>query len=112
MGEICFVSQKEKGACLSFFNTKNRKWECEDKCLENVGSQVCGKTDHLTSFSLLLAGGSVGESCSSNSDYLFAWLSAAFVLFAIILVLLAVLANEVAVQRNIYTKKKAFAKIE
>lgn len=47
------------GACLAYFDDGNGTWKCQDECLKGAsdgGSFLCGKTDHFTSFAVLLGG--------------------------------------------------------
>lgn len=67
---ICLtVDSKEstQSACLAFYNEKTTTWECQDPCLTPNKDQLCGKTDHLTSFAILLGTRSDSETCSSGS---------------------------------------------
>lgn len=64
---------------------------CEDENPEKNNGMLCGQTNHLTSFALLLTG---KNNDSSEDDYVLAWLSLAFVGLAIIICLLAVLLLE------------------
>ena len=57
--EICFeLESNVEGSCLGFYNTKKQPpvWECEDKCLKKKGKSICGNSDHLTNFAILLTG--------------------------------------------------------
>ena len=67
---LCFLTKsgETKDNCLAYFESKNEKWICQDKCLEkNSNNQICGKTDHFTSFAILLGGG-LGE-CGDDYPY-------------------------------------------
>ena len=105
--KICLAQEKtNENICLSFFNTKTEEWECQDKCLSREDNQYCGTTDHLTSFALLLQGGNnKGGNCDSSEDYILAWLSMALFIFAILVIVICVLFNEVRF-RLIYQRKK------
>ena len=106
--KICLAEEKtNEDVCLSFFNTRTEKWECQDKCLTREDDQYCGTTDHLTSFALLLdGGGNGGGGCgSSDEDYVFAWISLALIIIAIIIVIVSVVINEIRF-RFIYQRKK------
>ena len=105
--KICLAQEKtNEDLCLSFYNSKTEKWECQDKCLSREDNQYCRTTDHLTSFALLLQGGeSNGGKCDSSEDYIFAWLSMALLIFAILIIIFFVLLNEVRF-RIIYQRKK------
>jgi len=111
--EICIEGDDSDDPCLSFFNTDTRRWECEDECLEVSGSQVCGKTEHLTSFALLLdgGGGSGGSDDPCNSvtpDYLFAWISLGLVAGAICFVIVAVIAIEIRFRKAEHDRATSF----
>jgi hypothetical protein len=60
---LCFTSDKSTdygSACLGYIN-KDGVWACQDKCLDQSKSTlICGKTDHFTSFAVLLSGGEYG----------------------------------------------------
>ena len=105
--KICLTQEKtNEDICLSFFNTKTKEWECQDKCLSRENNQYCGTTDHLTSFALLLqGGGNKGGKCDSSENYILAWLSMALLIFAILIIIICVLLNEVRF-RLIYQRKK------
>ena len=105
--KICLAQEKtNEDICLSFYNTKTEEWECQDKCLSRENNQYCGTTDHLTSFALLLqGGGNNGGKCDSSEDYVFAWLSMALLILAILIIIICVLLNEVRF-RLIYQRKK------
>jgi len=112
---ICLEQEGDidDNACLSFFNERTNKWECEDNCLERNGNQFCGRTDHLTSFALLLDGSGGGSSgCSSSSiDYLITWLSCGAIVLAIIIVAVAVLANETRFQYFHWRQRQTLVEI-
>ena len=105
--DICIAQEKTNDElCLSFFNTKNEEWECQDKCLSRNNGQYCGTTDHLTSFALLLqGGGNSGGVCNSSDDYVIAWISMALLILAIIIVIICVILNEIRF-KLIYQRKK------
>ena len=44
----------KKRDCLGFFNETSREWQCEDDCPITRNNELCGKTDHLTNFAMLL----------------------------------------------------------
>ena len=104
--EICFSTSQygSDDVCLGFF-TKAGTWKCEDYCLEEDNGQLCGGSSHLTNFALLLSGeaGSSSRCGSSSTDYLFIYLSVAFVGAAICVVILAIILVELRVR--IATKK-------
>ena len=101
--EICF-SAEDVGSdevCLGFFNADG-EWECEDYCLESSDDGLCGKSRHLTNFALLLdsEAGSSARCGSSSQDFLYIYLSVAFVGGAICLVILAVVLIEIKIRKN------------
>lgn len=107
--EICFTQSNLDNTddiCLGFFNEETRKWECQDKCLDKEGDSYCGKTDHLTSFSLLLNGFGGNNGCeSSNIDYILSWISLGLLIFAIIIIFIAVVLNELKYQYYLHRKR-------
>ena len=54
-------------SCLSYLNTKN-EWECQDQDLRVKKNQLCGKTDHFSSFAILLDATS-GKNCSEDGYF-------------------------------------------
>ena len=103
---ICFnQNEVNDDSCLSFYNEDTEEWECEDYCLELVGDEYCGKTNHLTSFALLLnvdgSNGGNGACGSSNNDYLiYAWISLGLVGFSLIIFIIAVISIELRYRRK------------
>ena len=105
---ICFsppsTGKSNGGYCLSYYDESKSKWQCEDECLlQTDKGQLCGKTDHLTNFALLLtgktggSGGNGGGSvCQSSSvETAFAWVSLGIVAGAILLVGISVIGTEI-----------------
>ena len=68
--EICFDVPADDNSCLGYFDTKTRSWICQDKCLKRKGNSVCGETDHLTNFAILLSGNG-GGGCGDDENYIF-----------------------------------------
>ena len=66
------------------------------------------RVDHLTSFALLLDGNGGSNSCSS-SDFVLAWISLAFVLLALLLVIIGIIAAEIAVRYKHYNERKGIS---
>ena len=65
---LCFDTDtgKTSDSCLAYYDTKKEMWICQDKCLrKNSNNQICGETDHFTSFAILLGGG-IGD-CTDDS---------------------------------------------
>jgi len=104
--EICFDVPPEYNdievdeACLSFLNEETGEFECQDKCLETNESQICGKKDHFTSFSILLDGRG-GSSCGSDDELdTYFWLSLGFVGGAVYCIIFAMLLLEFKIRRK------------
>lgn len=95
---LCFFNvDTTEDRCLAFINDAG-EWECEDFCLSaGKDNSVCGDSDHLTNFAILLdtRGGSDSRCDSSSLDLSFVWASTALVVAAIILVLFTGLVYEV-----------------
>ena len=97
--EICFqVSSdtKKDETCLGFFNTENQQWECEDECLSEPNKNtLCGQTDHLTNFGLLLTGSGGADKCDSAGgiDQIILYLSIAFAACAIMAIIFIALSS-------------------
>lgn len=89
--------------CLGFVNADDQ-WECEDYCLDTDGQEgICGNSDHLTNFAVLLdsRGGSNSRCGSSSQDWRLVWASAALVCVAMLVVLAAVLVIEIRLRFNV-----------
>lgn len=100
---LCFFNvDTTDNRCLGFINDAG-DWECEDYCLTGSGGAVCGDSDHLTSFAILLdtEGGSDSRCGSSSLDLRLVWASSALVISAVVVVLLVVAAYEVHLRRSI-----------
>jgi hypothetical protein len=87
---------------LSYFDEASGEWKCQDPCLdESSNNTFCGKTDHLTSFAILLdASGSGGSSkCGdSNTFDIYFWLSIAFIIAAILIFIFASLVYDIRIR--------------
>ena len=89
-----------------------RPWECQDRSLyiDKTG-QMCGETDHLKSFALLL-----GAGIGSSDPYFFqssiAWVSLGLLLKAIAMVLLGNGAVELRYYRRRKIQSKQFRALE
>lgn len=72
--EICLEVEEDEDdgeACLGFYDEEEGVWECEDPCLERSSNsrQLCGDTEHLTTFSILLdSSGGGNDPCNSSDD--------------------------------------------
>ena len=98
--EICFelATSEEDDACLAYWDTRLTGWKCEDKCMQRKGKFTCGDTDHFTNFAILLAGLG-GDACSDDDENsVIIWLSCAFIILAISIVLLSILVIEIRVR--------------
>lgn len=101
--EICFSSDEHGSGdvCLGFFNSDG-EWECEDYCLEESDGRLCGESRHLTNFALLLSSeaGSSSKCGSDSQDFLYIYLSVAFVGAALCFVILAAVLIEIKIRRS------------
>lgn len=76
---------KKDKSCLAYLDeTKNPpEWKCVDKCLKSSnGSQLCGDTDHFTSFAVLFEGTDNSERC--DYDATLSWISLGAIIGAIL----------------------------
>ena len=97
------TTKKEDNVCLGYLDEANGEWKCEDTCPENKKNRfVCGQTDHLTNFALLLLGnlenGNPCESQARNSTI--SWISLGLVAAAVVYVAIGVLCIEVYYRRH------------
>ena len=103
---ICLAPvNKSKSAdrpCLSYFDEKEDKWLCQDRCLTSPskGDLVCGRTDHLTNFAMLLSGKGSNDPCSppSATSNVLSWVSLAMVCVAIVIVALGAVVAEIRIR--------------
>lgn len=112
--EICFETDEDEGdVCLGFYNEEGN-WECEDFCLEATNDGVCGETDHLTSFALLLdSSAGSGDKCGSEStNYVIAYLSIAFISAAIVAVIVLAVLVEIRLRVKAYMLENEFRTME
>merc|ERR1712137_250526 len=71
----------------------------QDRCLEEENGQLCGETDHLTSFALLLGAGTGSDDCGSGAmDYTLFWISVALLITACLLVFISMIVVEVRIR--------------
>jgi len=104
---ICLAPEQATtdGACLSYYDESTGEWVCQDKCLKEENGLLCGETDHLTSFALLLSGGA-GNECEER-NYIYSWLTLGFVCATLLIVLLAVLAIELHIRlRRVHRRRR------
>ena len=101
-------TKRDASVCLSFYEKKSARWQCVDECLTSnsrkgdkdwtkEGTLLCGQTDHLTNFALLLQGSEEQQQqgpCHSPSSDVLAWLSLGMVAGAILVILFSVVAIE------------------
>jgi len=105
---ICLHPNEEDNVddlCLGYWNEETNEWKCQDECLdESSDGTVCGTTDHLTNFALLLdgsRGGYLDNKCGRNSEYaVFGWLTLAFVIAALVCICFGAIASELSIQRK------------
>ena len=115
--EICFNSttmsatKNSKDTCLSYFDVDQQEWKCVDRCLkyksQNGTDILCGKTDHFTSFAVLLDSTGGGDECDNETfNNPFTWLSLAFIIFACVLFFIFAVIKDIQVRRRTYLKRK------
>ena len=106
--EICLETDEDRDdVCLGFLDDDGR-WECEDYCLDDSDGSLCGKTDHLTNFALLLSTVS-GDRCGSESrSNVILYLSIGSIVFAIIVVIVAAIVLEARVRIKAYLLERKF----
>ena len=71
-------------------------------------------SDHLTSFALLLGGGfdGSGNSCENSFNATFSWISLGFIIAAIILIIIAVIINELRYVSKELKKQRTLISIQ
>lgn len=108
---ICLAPEKGERdkSCLSYYDEARNEWVCQDKCLKEEDGLFCGKTDHLTSFALLLSGGSQDE--CGNTNYIYSWLTLGFVCGTLCLVLLSVIAIELHIRLRRVNRRRVLRSI-
>ena len=104
-------TKKGESQCLSYFDEKKEKWKCQDECLTTTrDNQLCGQTDHLTNFALLLSGnsGGGGHPCRSDSQsFVLSWASLGLVAVAVLIVAIFALIIEVCIRWKRYKRAHA-----
>ena len=109
-------TKKDQKVCLGYYDENRNKWKCEDECLTvpksgmNRENLLCGQTDHLTSFALLLFGKDEEYPCKSDPDKTLAWISLGMVAGAIVVVALSVVFVEVYFRWRLYRLDKQLTK--
>ena len=108
-------TKKSEKVCLSFFDEKKGEWRCQDECLSTDGKEdlICGTTDHLTNFALLLSGrsGKDDPCASGNENFVIAWLSLSFVGGAIVVVILSGVVIEISVRRKTNRRDRLLSRL-
>jgi len=110
--ELCFLVEEDEDedtACLGFYHEPSGEWECEDNCPKRLKSnELCGDTNHLTTFSILLdSTGNENSPCGGSSagvDLVLTWVSAGMVLCFCCMSVLVTVAYEVHIRQ----KKRRF----
>ena len=95
---------------MAYYNLVSNEWVCEDKCPDKSKNMICGETKHLTSFALLLGG--KASSCDSSDETIFAWLSLAFVGFAIVICVIVAIGFEINLAIRRKNQKNEFLEIQ
>lgn len=66
---VCLNSPSgTRNRCLGYYDPASHSWTCEDECLQQRNSTLCGRTGHLTVFAILLGGGGGGSYGYSGVD--------------------------------------------
>ena len=88
---------------MSFYDEITKKWICQDPCLKQIDSQLCGETDHLTNFAILLNGDEAGDDpCGSSDDIpILFWVSLGMCILSVCCILIAIVLIEI----KFYLKK-------
>ena len=113
--EICLFyngNENTEDLCLGYYEESTEKWICEDECLQNEDDTLCGESPHLTSFALLLSGGNGrnrdNDPCGTDSfQFLYSWLSLAFVGCALCCILFAIIVIELFFLQGYKKKNRA-----
>ena len=103
-------TKKGKRVCLGYYEEMSSKWKCQDECLTTGGGAnlLCGQTDHLTNFALLLSGaGGQNEPCQSFSrNNTLPWVSLGMVAGAVVIVLLFSVIIEINIRWRKYKQDR------
>jgi hypothetical protein len=113
-----------KRVCLSYYDERASQWRCEDKCLTSIPPKesnstnggtkeglLCGQTDHLTNFALLLTGSQEQDPCQSGKGNVFSWISLGLVVGAILVVALSVVIFEIHFRWRHYKEDRYLTKV-
>ena len=99
--------------CLGYFRDGKDQWRCEDLCLIRRGNELCGQTDHLTNFALLIMGNLNDDPCSTEIGHnVLAWISLGLVGLAILFVVIGVCLIEVRYRYVRYKINTVFFAVE
>ena len=107
---------KDEKLCLGYFDEHSGEWRCEDNCLSSPNTTsdnefLCGETDHLTNFALLLFGGEGGGGLchSASENYTLSWVSFGMVVGAGFIVTLCVVLNEIRIRVLLFRRRRFLA---
>lgn len=99
--ELCFslTGAAAEFGCLGYYDEECEEWVCEDKNLQDKQGQVCGSTNHFTSFALLI-GNNYYSACGKRAavDEVVTWLSVALAIVAIAIVATIIIIKEITVR--------------
>jgi hypothetical protein len=95
---------------LGFYNNEN-EWKCVDECLEVSEGQLCGETDHFTSFAILLGGNGNNDKCNSDSQIVIQYLTWIFLGTSIIIVCASWILIELKTRYSTHQKKISFQRL-
>jgi hypothetical protein len=98
----------KEDSCLGFFNEQN-EWECVDDCVYKENDQICGDTDHFTSFAILLNANDP-DKCG-DSSLVIPYLSLAVVSVCAIIVCAAWILIEIKVRYKAWERRREFSMI-
>ena len=112
---VCFPRPNNTGhkdLCLGFYSEVKGRWKCEDLCLTKKGNELCGQTDHLTNFALLLMGNLKEDPCTTKGENILAWISLGLIGIAILFVLFGICLIEVRYRRGRHKVDQIFFVVE
>eukprot|EP01095_Lingulamoeba_sp_RSL-Kostka_P001483 TRINITY_DN1205_c1_g1_i8.p1 TRINITY_DN1205_c1_g1~~TRINITY_DN1205_c1_g1_i8.p1 ORF type:complete len:360 (+),score=137.03 TRINITY_DN1205_c1_g1_i8:1404-2483(+) len=110
--ELCLSTNENEeieDLCLGYLDESINppEWTCEDQCLEKDGDFVCGTSDHLTSFAVLLDSGSGSGGCGNNEDNkLYIYLSVAAIVIALLCIIFVVVSFDIKKRYEKFQYKK------
>jgi len=110
--QICLAPTHNRSPdeiCLGFLNEESGEWECEDCSVnhESGSDLLCGESDHLTNFALLISTEDPSDKCGSSpiQNEVIAWLSLAFLLLAILIFFAFAVATELCYRKKAANKR-------